>query len=129
MIGCLISSKVESSSAKPRAWISGPPDDLAADRVDDHDHRDEALLAEDPAVLEVGLGDVADRGAVDEDVAAVDLAGDRGHAVDEVDDDAVLGDDDVVVGDAGRAGQRRRWRACAGSRRGPGSTLRGRTML
>ena len=26
MIGCLISSKVESSSAKPRAWISGPPD-------------------------------------------------------------------------------------------------------
>ena len=28
MIGCLISSKVESSSAKPRAWISGPPDTL-----------------------------------------------------------------------------------------------------
>ena len=25
MIGCLISSKLESSSAKPRAWISGPP--------------------------------------------------------------------------------------------------------
>src|SRR6478736_1595545 len=26
--------------------------DLAADGVDDHDHRDEALLAEDPAVLQ-----------------------------------------------------------------------------
>ena len=25
MIGCLISSNVEMSSAKPRAWISGPP--------------------------------------------------------------------------------------------------------
>ena len=25
MIGCLIASNVESSSAKPRAWISGPP--------------------------------------------------------------------------------------------------------
>ena len=24
MIGCLISSKSDSSSAKPRAWISGP---------------------------------------------------------------------------------------------------------
>ena len=27
-------------------------DDLAGHRVDHHDHRDEALLAEDPAVLE-----------------------------------------------------------------------------
>ena len=35
-------------------------------------------------------------GAVDEDVAAVDLAGDPRHAVDEVDDHAVLGDHDAA---------------------------------
>ena len=54
MIGCLISSNVASSSAKPRAWISGPPATLPLTESIDHDHRDEALLAEDPAVLEVG---------------------------------------------------------------------------
>ena len=42
-------------------------------------------------------------GAVDEDVAAVDLAGDARHTVDQVDDDAVLGDDDVL--DAGGTGE------------------------
>ena len=78
---------------------------LAGDGVDDHDHRDEALLAEDPAVLEVGLGDVADRGAVDEHVADVDLAGDLRLAVDQVDDHAVLGDHHVLGGHAGVAGQ------------------------
>ena len=83
-------------------------DDLARAGVDHDHHRDEALLAEDPPVLQVALGDVADRRAVDEDVAAVDLAGDPRDAVDQVDDDAVLGDDDPVGRDAGL-----RWRASA----------------
>ena len=105
MMPGLMASKIESSSAKPRAWISGPPDDLAGDRVHDHDDRDEALLAEDPAVLEGRLGDVADGRAVDEDVAAVDLAGDPRDPVDEVDDDAVLGHHDPLARDAGGDGQ------------------------
>ena len=41
------------------------------------DDRDEALLAEDPAVLEVGIRDLADRRAVDVDEAEVELADDR----------------------------------------------------
>ena len=104
MIGCLMSSNALVVLGEAAGVDLGPAADLAADRVDHHDHRDEALLAEDPAVLEVGLGDVADVGAVDEDVAAVDLAGDARDAVDEVDDDAVLGDHDVL--DAGRPGER-----------------------
>ena len=85
---------------EPRAWMCGPPDDLAGGGVDHDEDRDDALVAEDAAVLEGGLGDVADREAVDVDVARLDLAGDLGLAVDEVDDHAVLGDDDAVL--AGR---------------------------
>ena len=69
------------------------------------------------------------RGAVDVDVAARHGADDRGHAVDEVDDHAVLGDDDAVARDA-------RWRSASSAlatrwRHSPctGMTLRGLTML
>src|SRR5262245_55554850 len=41
----------------------GAAGDLAGHRVDDDDHRDESLVAEDPAVLELGRGDVAVRRA------------------------------------------------------------------
>ena len=77
--------------------------------------------------LRSALGDVADRRAVDEDVAAVDLAGDRRDAVDQVDDDAVLGDHDVL--DAGLPGPARRWRSMCRISPCTGSTLRGLTML
>ena len=100
MIGCLISSKVESSSAKPRAWISGPPETLP---LTESITTITEMKPSSPRIrrsLRRGLGDVADRGAVDEDVAAVDLAGDPGLAVDQVDDDAVLGDHDVLGRDA-----------------------------
>src|SRR6202007_1842918 len=63
----------------------------------DHDHdRDEALVAQDAAVLELGFGDLADGEAVHVDVAARHRAGHAGLAADQVDDDAILGDDDVV---------------------------------
>src|SRR6478735_7026965 len=75
--------------------------DLAGGRVDDDDARDEALVAQDPAVLEQGLVGTAHAAAVDVHVAAVDDADDRRLAVDEVDDDAVLGEYDVVLGDTG----------------------------
>ena len=122
-------SKTASSSANPRAWISGPGDDLAGAGVDHDDDGDEALLAEDAPVLEVGLGDLADAGAVDVDVAALDRAGDPRDAVDEVDDDAVLGDDDPLARHA-RSGSpssafATRWRTSPCT----GMTLRGRTML
>ena len=55
--------------------------------------------------LRDGLGDVADGRAVDEDVAAVDLAGDLGDTVDEVDDHAVLGHHDALARHAGGDGQ------------------------
>ena len=47
-----------------------PGRDLAGHRVDDDDHRDEALVAQDPAILEQGLVGTADARAVDVDVAA-----------------------------------------------------------
>ena len=75
-------------------------DDLAGLGVHDHDHRHEPLLAEDPAVLQAALGDVPDGLAVDEHVAAVDLADDLGLPVDQVDHDAVLGEHDPVGGHA-----------------------------
>ena len=76
-------------------------DDLAGAGVDDHDDGDEALLAEDAPVLEVGVGDLADARAVDVDVAAPHGADDPRDAVDEVDDDAVLGDHDALARHAG----------------------------
>ena len=102
---------------------------LAAVRVDDAQHRDHALLGEGAAVLEVHLGHAADGLRVDVDVAGGDLADDLGVPVDEVDDDAVLGDDHVVL-------RRRRWRSPGrrspgggATRRGPASRSSGFTML
>ena len=94
MIGCLIASKVGVVLGEAAGVDLGSAGDLAGHRVDDHDHRDEALLAQHPTVLHRGLGDVTDARAVDEDVAALDLAGDARDPVDEVDDDAVLGHHD-----------------------------------
>src|SRR5690606_5165338 len=79
--------------------------DLAGGGVDDHEDGDDALVAEDLAVLQGGLTDVADGEAVDVDVAGLHLAGDLRLALDEVDDHAVLGDDDPVVRDAGEGAQ------------------------
>src|SRR5690606_22989444 len=73
----------------------GPAGDLPGDGVHHHDDGDEALLAEDPAVLQRAVADVAHRGAVDVHVTAVHLARDPCHAVDEVDHDPVLGHDDL----------------------------------
>ena len=69
--------------------------------VDDRQHGDHALLGERAAVLERGLGDPADDLAVDVHVARRDLAGDLRLALDQVDDDAVVGQDDAVGVDAG----------------------------
>ena len=74
---------------------------LPGRRVDHDDDRDEALLGEDAAVLEVGIRDLADRRAVDVDEAEVELADDRGDAVAQVDDGAVLADDRALRRDAG----------------------------
>src|SRR6185312_13276017 len=72
----------------------------------DHDHdRDEALVAQDAAVFELGFGDLADGEAVHVDVAARHRASHAGLAADQVDDNAVLGDHDVVVRDAGQGGE------------------------
>ena len=78
-----------------------PRDDLAGLGVDHHDDRDEPLLAEDAAVLQVGVGDLAHARAVDVDVAARHGAHHLGEAVLEVDDDAVLGVHDPLARDAG----------------------------
>ena len=61
MIGCLISSNTESSSAKPRAWISGPPTTLP---VTESTTTTTEMKPSSPRIrrsLSVGLGDVADR--------------------------------------------------------------------
>ena len=91
------SANTLSSSANPRAWISGPPRDLTGDRVD-HDHNgDEAFLTEDPAVLQRRLCDAADIGTVHVDVPARDRSDHAGDAVDQVDDDSVLGPPRTVL--------------------------------
>src|SRR3954451_4592282 len=73
--------------------------------VDDRHHRDHAFGGEGEAVLEGRFGGAADFHAVHVDVAGGDLAGDGRAPVDEVDDDAVLGDDDPVGVDAGTDGE------------------------
>ena len=52
MIGCLIVVERRVVLGEAAGVDLRAAGDLAADRVDDHDHRDEALLAEDPAVLQ-----------------------------------------------------------------------------
>src|SRR5690606_38651306 len=76
----------------------GAHDDLAGLRFDDDDDRDEALFTQDASVLEVGVGDLADTGAVDVDEPDLELADDTSFAVLEVDDGAVLGEDRVLLG-------------------------------
>src|SRR6266567_6123054 len=72
----------------------------------DHDHyRDEALVAEDAAVLQLRFGDLADGEAVHVDVAARYRAGHAGLPGHQVDDHAVLGDHDVVLRHAGLSGK------------------------
>ena len=77
-----------------------PGDHLAGGAVDDRDDRDEALVAEGLAVLEVGFGDFADAGAVHVDEADLDLAHDVGLVVAEVDDGAVVRQQDALLGNA-----------------------------
>ena len=64
--------------------------------VHDRDHGDEAFLAEDASVSQRQLGDIADCGAVDKDVAGIDLSDDSCLSVLQVDDHAVLSDDRAV---------------------------------
>ena len=90
MIFGLTSSKTFSSSANPRDWISGPTTTRPVDGVDRDEDGDEALFAQDAAVFQVGVGDLADGRPVDVDVTEVELTDDLGDAVAEVDDDAVL---------------------------------------
>src|SRR5690606_37265921 len=66
---------------------------------------DEAAFAEHEPVAEGGLADVADGEPVDVDPADLDLAGDGGAPVDEVDDDAVLGEHDPLLGHPGEDGE------------------------
>src|SRR5699024_4000120 len=82
-----------------------PGDDLPGRGVDDAHDGDEALLPLDPAVLEHVLLGLADTRAVDVDVPARHRAGDPRPAVDEVDDDAVLGEHDPVGVYTGGDGQ------------------------
>ena len=89
----------------PRAWISGPADQLAAGGVDHDDHRDEAFLAQDPPVLQRALGHLADGQAVHVDVAARHLAHHGGLALGQVHHHAVLGDHDVAGRDPGQLGE------------------------
>src|SRR6476469_9539907 len=79
--------------------------DLAGGRVEHDDAGDETLVAQDPPVLEQRLVGAAHAAAVDVDVAALDDTGHLGDPVDEVDDDAVLGEHDVVLVDAGGDGE------------------------
>src|SRR6478735_5296816 len=78
--------------------------DLAGGRVEHDDAGDEALVAQDAAVLQQRLVRAAHAAAVDVDVAALDDTDDRRLTTDEVDDDAVLGKHDVVLVDAGGDG-------------------------
>src|SRR6478735_6908260 len=90
---------------EPAGRDLGTARDLAGRRVEHDDARDEALVAQDAAVLEERLVGAADAAAVDVHVAAVHHPADRGLPVDEVDDDAVLGEHDVVRRDSGGDGE------------------------
>src|SRR6266851_4055407 len=84
-----------------------PGDQLAGGRVHHDDHGHEALLAQDPAVLERRLGHLAHGQAVDVDVAAGHLADHRGPPVHQVDHNAILGDHDVPIGHPAELGEPR----------------------
>ena len=79
---------------------------MRVDELDDDGERDEALVAEDPPRLQRLLAHVADVEPVDVDVADRHAAHDRGLAVDQVDHDAVLGEQHPVAAHAGLLGQR-----------------------
>ena len=106
----------------------GRDDDLARVDVDDHEHGDEALGAEDAPVLEGGLGNVSDRRAVDVHESAVHGPDDLGDAVEEIDDDPVLARITRSAATPVRMASSafaRRWRYSPWT----GMTLPGRTML
>src|SRR5690606_15992537 len=75
--------------------------DLPGDRVNHHDDRDEALLAQDAPVFQRRLGYSADALAVNVDVATWHRADDARDTVGQIDDHAVASHDDPVAGDAG----------------------------
>ena len=79
----------------------GAGDDLARCGIHHDDDRDEALLAEDAAILEVGIRDLTDGRAVDVDEAEVELADHLHLAGLQVEDGAVLAEEGVGLGDAG----------------------------
>ncbi|MPM45358.1 hypothetical protein SDC9_92045 [bioreactor metagenome] len=79
-----------------------PGEQLVGPGVHHGDDGDEALLAEDLAVGQLALGDVADRGAVDEDVRRVDLADDPGPVIAQVHHGTVLADQCTVPRHPGR---------------------------
>ncbi|OEI67240.1 hypothetical protein Cus16_3142 [Curtobacterium sp. ER1/6] len=70
-------------------------DALAGGEVHGAEDGDEPLLRQDATVLEVGVGDLADGRAVHVHVPDVELTRHRDLAVLQVDDDAVLPEDDV----------------------------------
>ena len=84
----------------------GPDDHATGLLVDGDEDRDEALLGEHTSVLEVGVGDLADRGAVDVHVSEVELADHLDVAVLQVEHDAVVPDDGRRLGDARLDGER-----------------------
>src|SRR3972149_4539915 len=80
----------------------GPPDDVAGLLVDGDDDHEHAVVGEGPAVAEDDVPDLADRQAVDEDVAGRDRGGPPGGAVgQELDRLAGLDDEHVLRRDAG----------------------------
>ena len=80
-------------------------DDGSGAAVDHGDDGDEAFLAEDAAVLEVGVGDRAHAGPVHVDKSAFDLADHPRLAVAQVHHGAVVGQDNVLFRDAGGGGE------------------------
>ena len=97
------SSRSSSDSPRPRAISSGgaisPPFAELERRDDDED----AVVGEPPAVAEGDVLDVPDPEPVDERDTGVDPVDERGAAARELDDGAVLGDEDPLLGDAGLA--------------------------
>src|SRR5699024_8621042 len=83
-----------------------PGDHLAGGGVHHREDGDEPLLAEDAAVLQLGLGDAPDGGAVHVDVPARHRPGDPGLALDEVHHHAVLAHYPPFRGKTGLDGER-----------------------
>jgi len=100
-----MTAAIAPGSSRNRGRTRAADRGLAGHRVDDDRDRDEALVAEDAPVAQRLLADVTDLEAIDIDIAAVDRAGDRGQAVDQVHHHAVLGEHHPLGGQPGRLGQ------------------------